>query len=89
MRVRAAGYLDAADRPYLAEIQRQMADAGLADRFQYVGELDRAGEDRLPAIARPVLPADGLSREQGAFGLRGLGQRRARRACRHTGRFPR
>ena len=44
VRVRAAGYLDAADRPYLAEIQRQMADAGLADRFQYVGELDRAGK---------------------------------------------
>ena len=43
-RVRAAGYLDAADRPYLAEIQRQIADAGLADRFQYVGELDRAGK---------------------------------------------
>ncbi len=44
VRVRAAGYLDAADRPYLAEIQRQMADAGLADRFQYVGELDHAGK---------------------------------------------
>jgi glycosyltransferase involved in cell wall biosynthesis len=43
-RVRAAGYLDAADRPYLAEIQRQMADVGLADRFQYLGELDRAGK---------------------------------------------
>jgi glycosyltransferase involved in cell wall biosynthesis len=41
-RVRAAGYLDAADRPYLADIQRQMGDAGLADRFQYVGELDHA-----------------------------------------------
>jgi glycosyltransferase involved in cell wall biosynthesis len=44
VRVRAAGYLDEADRPYLAEIQRQMADAGLADRFQYIGELDRAGK---------------------------------------------
>ena len=41
-RVRAAGYLDPADRPYLLEIQRQMADAGLADRFEYVGELDHA-----------------------------------------------
>lgn len=39
--VRAAGYLDAADRPYLDEIERQMADAGLSDRFQYIGELDR------------------------------------------------
>jgi glycosyltransferase involved in cell wall biosynthesis len=42
LRVRAAGYLDPADRPYLDEILRQMADAGLADRFQYVGELDHA-----------------------------------------------
>jgi len=42
--IRAAGYLDTADRPYLAEIQQQMADAGLADRFQYVGELDHAGK---------------------------------------------
>ncbi|MFZ1935790.1 MAG: glycosyltransferase family 4 protein [Thermoguttaceae bacterium] len=44
VRVCAAGYLDPADRPYLAEIERQMADAGLADRFQYVGELDHAGK---------------------------------------------
>jgi glycosyltransferase involved in cell wall biosynthesis len=42
--VRAAGYLDAADRPYLNDIQQQMADAGLADRFQYVGELDHAAK---------------------------------------------
>lgn len=40
-RVRTAGYLDPADQPYLAKIQRQMTDAGLADRFEYVGELDR------------------------------------------------
>ena len=44
MRIVAAGYLDAADRPYLAEICRKSADAGLADRFQYVGELDRAAK---------------------------------------------
>jgi glycosyltransferase involved in cell wall biosynthesis len=37
----AAGYLDPADRSYLGEIQRQMAYCGLADRFRYVGELDR------------------------------------------------
>ena len=87
MRVLAAGYLDPADRPYLAEIQRQMDDAGLADRFEYVGELDRAGEDRLPPVARSVLPADGLPREQGAFGVRGVGQRRAGRVAGH-GAFP-
>ena len=42
--MRAAGYLDPADRPYLAGIRRQLAAAGLADRFQYVGELDRAAK---------------------------------------------
>ena len=39
--VRAAGYLDPADRPYLLEIEREIAAYGLADRFQYAGELDR------------------------------------------------
>jgi glycosyltransferase involved in cell wall biosynthesis len=39
--VRAAGYLDPADRPYLLEIQREMELYRVADRFQYVGELDR------------------------------------------------
>jgi glycosyltransferase involved in cell wall biosynthesis len=41
VRVRAAGYLDPADRPYLLEIEREIAAYGLADRFQYAGELDR------------------------------------------------
>ncbi len=44
VRVRAAGYLDAADRAYLADIQRQMAAHGLADRFEYVGQPDRPGK---------------------------------------------
>ena len=44
VRVQAAGYLDAADRMYLADIQRQVARRGLADRFEYVGELDRAAK---------------------------------------------
>jgi glycosyltransferase involved in cell wall biosynthesis len=43
-RVRVAGYLDPADRSYLVEIQREMSEAGLADRFEYVGELDRAAK---------------------------------------------
>jgi len=42
VQVWAAGYLDAADRPYFAEIRQQIDDAGLADRFHYVGQLDRA-----------------------------------------------
>jgi glycosyltransferase involved in cell wall biosynthesis len=42
--LRAAGYLDPADQPYLDGIQSRLADWGLADRFAYVGELDRAGK---------------------------------------------
>jgi glycosyltransferase involved in cell wall biosynthesis len=42
VRVQAVGYVDAAERAYLAGIQREMADAGLADRFEYLGEPDRA-----------------------------------------------
>jgi glycosyltransferase involved in cell wall biosynthesis len=44
VRVRAAGYLDPADQPYLTEILRQMADAGLSEQFRYIGEVDHAGK---------------------------------------------
>ena len=44
VRLQAAGYLDKADRPYLRQIERRLADCGLADRFQYAGELDRAAK---------------------------------------------
>jgi glycosyltransferase involved in cell wall biosynthesis len=44
VQVWAAGYLDAADRPYLSEIRRQIGEAGLGDRFHYVGPLDRAAK---------------------------------------------
>jgi glycosyltransferase involved in cell wall biosynthesis len=44
IRVQAAGYLDNADRPYLAAIRQKIDNAGLADRFEYVGELDRAAK---------------------------------------------
>jgi glycosyltransferase involved in cell wall biosynthesis len=40
-RVQAAGYLHPDDWRYLTEIEQQMAGAGLMDRFEYVGELDR------------------------------------------------
>ena len=43
-RVRAAGYLHRDDRRYLRDIQWQMEDAKLSDRFEYVGELDRAAK---------------------------------------------
>jgi glycosyltransferase involved in cell wall biosynthesis len=42
--LRAAGYLDKADRPYLRQIKERLAGCGLADRFQYAGELDRAAK---------------------------------------------
>lgn len=42
IRLHAAGYLGAQDRPYLAEIRRRADALGLAGRFEYRGELDRA-----------------------------------------------
>ena len=44
VRLVAAGYLDESNRPYLDEIQAHLAEAGLADRFEYAGELDRAAK---------------------------------------------
>ena len=41
VRVLVAGYLSPADRPYLAKIEDRLRRQGLADRFQYVGELSR------------------------------------------------
>ncbi len=43
-RLRAAGYHDRADRRYLHDVYKQAAAHGLADQFEYVGELDRAGK---------------------------------------------
>ncbi|MDY0167993.1 MAG: glycosyltransferase family 4 protein, partial [Thermoguttaceae bacterium] len=43
----AAGYLDPAGQPYLAEVERAMAAAGLAGRFRYHGAPDRAGKTAL------------------------------------------
>jgi glycosyltransferase involved in cell wall biosynthesis len=40
----AAGYLGAADLPYLQQLERRTAAGPLAGRFRYHGELDRAGK---------------------------------------------
>jgi glycosyltransferase involved in cell wall biosynthesis len=41
LRLRAAGYLGGADRPYLAKIQARVAALGLQSKFEYLGETDR------------------------------------------------
>ncbi|HEY2148767.1 MAG TPA: glycosyltransferase family 4 protein, partial [Pirellulales bacterium] len=42
--LKAAGYMSSADRAYFDQVVRRIESAGLADRFEYVGELDRAGK---------------------------------------------
>ncbi|MBX3412947.1 MAG: glycosyltransferase family 4 protein [Pirellulales bacterium] len=44
VRLRVAGYLGEGDRAYLAALQARIAELGLADRFEYVGEVDRRGK---------------------------------------------
>jgi glycosyltransferase involved in cell wall biosynthesis len=44
MWLHAAGYLAAMDKQYLAEIESKIKAWGLADRFAYLGEPDRAGK---------------------------------------------
>jgi glycosyltransferase involved in cell wall biosynthesis len=41
-RLRAAGYMDRQDQPYLDAVRRRLDAAGLTDRFEYAGELSRA-----------------------------------------------
>ena len=44
LRLRAGGYLGPGDRSYLDGIEARLRAGGLADRFEYVGELDRPGK---------------------------------------------
>jgi glycosyltransferase involved in cell wall biosynthesis len=44
LRLRAAGYLGAGDRAYFKQIEHDINRANLVDRFQYLGEVDRAGK---------------------------------------------
>jgi len=44
VRVRAAGYLGKNYRGYLSEVLARVRQWGLTDRFEYVGEVDRAGK---------------------------------------------
>lgn len=43
-RLRAAGYLSPADRNYLRQVQASARRHGIAELFEYVGEVDRAGK---------------------------------------------
>ncbi len=42
LRLQATGYLGKTDRSYLADIRSTLARRGLSERFEYLGELDRA-----------------------------------------------
>ena len=44
MRLDAAGYMNPAQQPYLEDIKRGLARAGLADEFMYHGAVDRDGK---------------------------------------------
>lgn len=44
MRLDAAGYMNPAQQPYLNDIKRGLARAGLADEFMYHGAVDRDGK---------------------------------------------
>jgi glycosyltransferase involved in cell wall biosynthesis len=45
-RLVAAGYLANGERKYLAGIERELADSGLAEEFEYLGTVDRATKIR-------------------------------------------
>ncbi|MGD9646913.1 MAG: glycosyltransferase family 4 protein [Pirellulales bacterium] len=44
LKLRVAGYLGGGDRPYFDRIVAEVNRRGLADRFEYVGEVDRQGK---------------------------------------------
>jgi len=58
-RLRAAGYLGPADRPYLAAIRKGLVRDGLGDAFEYVGTVSRAEKlaflNSLHALSVPTI----------------------------------
>jgi glycosyltransferase involved in cell wall biosynthesis len=68
LRVRAAGYLAPSDRPYLAGLQEDLASCGLAEQFEYVGELDR-GEKIAFLQSLDVFSVPSISRESKALAV--------------------
>lgn len=58
IRLLAAGYLASGDRPYLERIRTRLIEQGLGDRFQYLGEPDRAAKiEFLQSLDVMSLPA--------------------------------
>jgi len=58
-RVRAAGFLGGADRPYLEALRHEIRDAGLDSAFEYVGELTREEKSQfLRSLHVFTLPTD-------------------------------
>ncbi|HVR29091.1 MAG TPA: glycosyltransferase family 4 protein [Thermoanaerobaculia bacterium] len=47
LRLRVAGYLGGRDAAYFERVKKQVGDAGLGPRFEYLGEVDRAGKIEL------------------------------------------
>ncbi|HUG43676.1 MAG TPA: glycosyltransferase family 4 protein, partial [Acidobacteriota bacterium] len=44
VKLKVAGYLGKRDRPYFKRLLKNLAQAGLEDRFEYLGEVDREGK---------------------------------------------
>ncbi len=87
MRLEAAGYLAAAHKPYLADVQRILERAGLQGDFVYHGAVDRAGKVAFPARHRRHVDAGDLRRAERFYaarsdGERGAGRRTAARCAR-------
>lgn len=59
IRLRLAGYKSAGDEPYFDTLQQRIRELGLTDRFEYVGEPDRAGKIKflhsLDVMALPTI----------------------------------
>jgi glycosyltransferase involved in cell wall biosynthesis len=61
-RLRVAGYLDPPDRAYLEGLQKRITAWGMADQFEYLGEVDHAGKiaffESLDVLCLPTLIAE-------------------------------
>jgi len=59
LKLRLGGYLGGAEKKYLADLEAKIRAAGFADRYEYAGELDRAGKiaflQGLDVLAMPTV----------------------------------